>query len=186
MCFWVFFIYIPWFSVKKLEVYVICIILKVPLPVGYFSAFSSCLDVCVWSGLSVFWLPVVPFYCGGFTQWVGVGRLALLLLSLCFRIGGERFLWSSGLSSSFTSALPVTSPGTTVSLVWVSFPFCYREGRRVTRGIHSQSCFKRWLIDETHPGVKECCTSGGSKSWVVPISKHRQGTGTRPTAESWW
>ena len=41
-----------------------------PLPVGYFSAFSSCLDFCVWSGLSVFWRSVVPFYRGGFTQWV--------------------------------------------------------------------------------------------------------------------
>ena len=57
---------------KKLEVYVICIILKVPLPVGYFSAFSSCLDCCVWSGLSVFWRSAVPFYCGGFTKWAGL------------------------------------------------------------------------------------------------------------------
>ena len=47
-------------------------IFHVPLPVGYFSAFSSCLDRCVWSGLSVFWWSVVPFYCGGFTQWVGL------------------------------------------------------------------------------------------------------------------
>ena len=27
----------------------------VPLPAGYFSAFSSCLDCCVWGGLFVFW-----------------------------------------------------------------------------------------------------------------------------------
>ena len=47
-------------------------IFHVPLPVGYFSAFSSCLDSCVWSGLSVFWWFVVPFYCGDFTQWVGL------------------------------------------------------------------------------------------------------------------
>ena len=45
-------------------------IFHVPLPVGYFSAFSSRLDCCVWSGLSVFWRFVVPFYCGVFTQWV--------------------------------------------------------------------------------------------------------------------
>ena len=25
-----------------------------------------------WSGLSVFWWCVVPFYCGGFSQWVGL------------------------------------------------------------------------------------------------------------------
>ena len=47
-------------------------IVHVPLPVGYFSAFSSYLDCCVWSGLSVFWWFVVSFYCGGFTQWVGL------------------------------------------------------------------------------------------------------------------
>ena len=32
--------------------------------------FSSWIDP--WSGLSVFWRSVVPFYCGGFTQWVGL------------------------------------------------------------------------------------------------------------------
>ena len=63
-------------------------ILHVPLPAGYFSAFSSCLHCCVWGGLSVFWLSVVPFYCGDFTHWVGLddwlvkvsclGKLALL------------------------------------------------------------------------------------------------------------
>ena len=47
-------------------------IFHVPLPVWYFSAFSSCLDCCVWSGLSVFLWSVVPFYCGDFTQWVGL------------------------------------------------------------------------------------------------------------------
>ena len=47
-------------------------IFHVPLPAGYFSAFSSCLDCCVWSGLSVFWRSVVAFYYGGFTQWVGL------------------------------------------------------------------------------------------------------------------
>ena len=47
-------------------------IFHVPLPAEYLSAFSSCLDCCVWSGLSVFWWSVVPFYCGGFTQWVGL------------------------------------------------------------------------------------------------------------------
>ena len=42
------------------------------LPAGYLSAFSSCLDCCGWSGLSGFWWSVVPFYCGGFSQWVGL------------------------------------------------------------------------------------------------------------------
>ena len=48
------------------------VIFHVPLPVGYFSAFSSCLDFCIWNGLYVFWKSVVPFCCGGFTQWVGL------------------------------------------------------------------------------------------------------------------
>ena len=47
-------------------------IFHVPLLVGYFSSFSSCLDCCVWSGLSVFCWSVVPFYCGDFTLWVGL------------------------------------------------------------------------------------------------------------------
>ena len=45
-------------------------IFHVPLFVGYFSAFSSCLDCCVWSGPSVFCWSVVPFYCEDFTKWV--------------------------------------------------------------------------------------------------------------------
>ena len=34
--------------------------------------FHLCLDCCVWSGLSVFWWSVVPFYCGGFTHRAGL------------------------------------------------------------------------------------------------------------------
>ena len=44
----------------------------VPLPAEYFSAFSSCLDYCVWVGLSVFWQSVVPLYCGVSSLWVGL------------------------------------------------------------------------------------------------------------------
>ena len=44
----------------------------VPLPVAYFSAFSSCLDCCVWCDLSVSWQFVVPLYCGGSLVWVGL------------------------------------------------------------------------------------------------------------------
>ena len=46
-------------------------IYPVPLPVGYFSAFLSCLYCYVWDGLSVFWQFVVPLYCGGSSRWVG-------------------------------------------------------------------------------------------------------------------
>ena len=44
----------------------------VPLPAGYFSAFSSCLYCCVWGNLFVFWQFVVPPYCGGSSLWVGL------------------------------------------------------------------------------------------------------------------
>ena len=47
-------------------------ICHVPLPDEYFSAFSSCLDCCVWGGLSVGWKFVVPLYCGGSSLWVGL------------------------------------------------------------------------------------------------------------------
>jgi len=47
----------------------------VPLPAEYFSAFSSCLGCCVWSGLSVCWKFVVPLYCrGGSSLWVGLDK----------------------------------------------------------------------------------------------------------------
>ena len=37
----------------------------------YLSAFSSCLDCCVWGGLSAFWQFVVLLYCVCFSLWVG-------------------------------------------------------------------------------------------------------------------
>ena len=49
-------------------------IYHVPLPAEYFSAFSSCLDCCVWGGLSVCWKFVVPLYCGGCSLWVGLDK----------------------------------------------------------------------------------------------------------------
>jgi len=63
-------------------------IYHIPLPDEYFFAFSSCLDCCVWGGLSVCWKFVVPLYCGGSSLWVGLdewlvkvswlGKLALV------------------------------------------------------------------------------------------------------------
>ena len=49
-------------------------IYPVPLPAEYFSVFSSCLDCCVWGGLSVFWQFVVSFYCGGSSLRVGLDK----------------------------------------------------------------------------------------------------------------
>ena len=47
-------------------------IYHVPLSAEHFSAFSSCLDCCVWGGLSVFSKFVVPLYCRGSFLWVGL------------------------------------------------------------------------------------------------------------------
>ena len=47
-------------------------IYPVPFSSEYFPAFSSCLDCCVWGGLSVGWKFVVPPYCGAFSLWVGL------------------------------------------------------------------------------------------------------------------
>ena len=54
----------------------------VPLPVEYFSAFSFCLDCCVWDGLSVFWKFVFPLYCGGSSLWVGLNQWLVKVSSL--------------------------------------------------------------------------------------------------------
>ena len=51
-------------------------IYPVPLPAGYFSAFSSCLYCCVWGGLSVFLQFVFPLYYGGFLTVDEVGQVA--------------------------------------------------------------------------------------------------------------
>ena len=51
-------------------------IYPVPLPAGYFSAFSSCLYCCVWGGLSVFWQFVEFSLFWRFLAVFGVGQVA--------------------------------------------------------------------------------------------------------------
>ena len=51
-------------------------IYPVPLPAGYFSAFSSCLYCCVWGGLSVFWQFVEFSLLWSFLAVGGVGWVA--------------------------------------------------------------------------------------------------------------
>ena len=48
---------------------------KTGVSAEYFSAFSFCLECCVWGGLSVCWKFVVPFCCGGSSLWVGLDEL---------------------------------------------------------------------------------------------------------------
>ena len=70
-------------------------IYTVPLPAGYFSAFSSCLYRCIWGGLSEFWQFVVPLYCGGSSLCVGLdGWLGFLVREACVGVlvGGTVFL----------------------------------------------------------------------------------------------
>ena len=87
----------------------------VPLPTKYFSAFSSFLECCVCGGLSLCWKFVIPLYCGGSSQWVGLdewlvklswlGKLALVfwwvkvdLFSLeCNEVSSSSFELSVGL-----------------------------------------------------------------------------------------
>ena len=74
-------------------------IYHVPLPAEYFSAFSSCLDCCVWGSLSVCWTFVVPLYCGGSSLWVGLdGWLVKIFLvkeaCVSVLVGGAGFLLS--------------------------------------------------------------------------------------------
>ena len=48
----------------------------VPLPAGYFSAFSSCLYCCVWGGLSIFWQFVGFSFLWSFLTVEGDGQVA--------------------------------------------------------------------------------------------------------------
>ena len=82
----------------------------------YFSAFSFCLDCCVWVGLSAYWKFVVPLYCGGcslcmgFDEWlVKVSWLGKLVL----------VFWWVELDSSLWSAMkcPVMSFEMSLGLV---------------------------------------------------------------------
>ena len=93
-------------------------IYPVPLPAEYFSAFSSCLDYCVWGGLSVFCQFVIPLYCGVSSLWVeldgcqGLSRLPVEG-SLCQCSGG--WSWISSLWSAMKC--PVVSFEISVGLV---------------------------------------------------------------------
>ena len=64
-------------------------IYHVPLPADYFSAFSSCLDCCVWGGLSVCWKFLVPLNCGGSSLWVGLDEWLVKV----FRLGNFASVW---------------------------------------------------------------------------------------------
>ena len=74
-------------------------IYPVPLPAGYFSAFSSCLYCCVWGGLSVFWQFVEFSVLWSFLAVGGVGHVACQGIPVrgacvCVLVGGAGFLLS--------------------------------------------------------------------------------------------
>ena len=74
-------------------------IYPVPLPAGYFSAFSSCLYCCVWGGLSVFWQFVEFSLLWSFLAVDGVGWVdcqGFLVREACVSVllGGAGFLLS--------------------------------------------------------------------------------------------
>ena len=93
-------------------------IYHVPLPAEYFSAFSSCLDWCVWGGLSVFWQLVVPIYCGGFSLWVGLAKWIVRFSWLGKLVS---VFWWVELDSSFWRAMhcPVVCFEMSMGLVWL-------------------------------------------------------------------
>ena len=96
-------------------------IYPVPLPVGYFCAFSSCLYWCVWGGLSVFWQFVVPLFFGGSSLQVGLD-MWLVKVSWLEKLASV-YLCSGGWSWIFSlwSAMkcPVVSFEVSVGLVWL-------------------------------------------------------------------
>ena len=74
-------------------------IYPVPLCAYYFSAFSSCLDCCVWDGLSVFWQFVEFSSLWSFLTVGGVVQVAcqgILVREACVSVlvGGAGFLLS--------------------------------------------------------------------------------------------
>ena len=77
----------------------------VPLPAEYFSAFSFCLDCCVWGALSVGWKFVVPLYlepvpCGwGWTS--SLSRFPGRVACICALVDGVGTLFSEVPGSEF-------------------------------------------------------------------------------------
>ena len=73
-------------------------IYHVPLPAEYFSAFSSCLDCCVWGGLSIFWKFVVPllwrFLTVGGVGWKACQGFLVREACVGVLVGGSGFLLS--------------------------------------------------------------------------------------------
>ena len=72
-------------------------IYPVPLPAEYFSAFSSCLDCCVWGGISIFWQFVEFSLLSRFLAVGGFGQVAcqgFLVREACVGVlvGGAGFL----------------------------------------------------------------------------------------------
>ena len=73
-------------------------IYPVPLPAGYFSAFSSFLYCCVWGGLAVFWQFVEFSLLYSFLAVGGIGQLAcqgFLVKEACVDVLVLSSLWSA-------------------------------------------------------------------------------------------
>ena len=90
-------------------------IYPVSLPAQYFSAFSFCLDCCVWGGLSIFWQFVVPLYCGASLLWVGLDGW-LVKVSWLGKLVSV-FWWVSWISSLW-SAMKCPVMSYEMSVVW--------------------------------------------------------------------
>ena len=78
-------------------------IYPVPLPAGYFSAFSSCLYCCFWGGLCVFWQLVEfsllwSFLAVGRVEWVACQGFLVREACVGVLVGGAGFVCSGGWS----------------------------------------------------------------------------------------
>ena len=90
----------------------------VPLPAECFSAFSPCLDCCIWGGLSVGWKFVICLYCGGSSLWVGLDKW-LLKVSWWGTLASVFWWVELDLFSLECNECPVVSFEVSVGLVWL-------------------------------------------------------------------
>ena len=90
----------------------------VPSPVEYFSAFSFCLDCCIWDALSTGWMFMIPLNCGVCSLWVGLDQWLVKVSWL-----GDSHLCSGGWSwiSSLWSA--IKCPIWVLRCLWICCDF---------------------------------------------------------------
>ena len=137
----------------------------------YFSACSSCLNCCVWGGLSVFWQFVVPLYCGGSSLWVGLDEWLVKvswlgkLVSVFWWVELDFFFLECNEVSS-NELWDVNGFGVTLSCLYIEAQGCVPV---LLENLHGMSCSGTcWLLG----GAWFQCRYGGfwmiSYQWMFP------------------